>query len=579
MQLIAVKEKTTDRRKLYITAIAAAAAVIALAAVVVFTVIERRRTAERMLAQAHVHLNEGRFDTAEQIALVLIARYRRWSEHAVVVLADVNVARQEFAAQSDAERAIRTERAFAEQAERIDTLAQRFGGLEFTTASLGRELDQLGRGMAQQRVRSEELADLVRNVESAVNEQQIRSAVLTELVEEIAAREPVLVVAQGDQITPPVAADTAIIANALVVEGIEYYLAGEFAQAEATLRRAVETDPNDEQARAYLAAAMYEVNPLDADRRRAAIELAQNSATSGEAAVVAQYTLGQIYNQEGAIDRAIAAYDTALSLHPNHVPSNRAMGRLLFQAGRLDAADEHWSRVAIALPDDQDVRFDLLRLAIARGDWHQAVDYGEQLVAAGSRAPAAYAWLAEAERALNNCSVAIAHWQYAYELNPRWQYLERSAACHVDSGDRAMAADYYLRAVAQHPKNSSEARTEAYRLVETAVSLLSEPEPNRRTLDAAERGAQLLDSDPRAQMLLGSVHESLDNARRASEIYSELIESNRLVDGVYLALGRTYIVLDEDTQRAERLLRDLRRSGNENEYRELQQMIDEYTGA
>ena len=77
-------------------------------------------------------------------------------------------------------------------------------------------------------------------------------------------------------------------------------------------------------------------------------------------------------------------------------------------------------------------------------------------------------------------------------------------------------------------------------------------------------------------MLVGDVHERLGQQRRAAEVYRDLIESGRPVEGVYLALGRVYLALDEDTRRARRVLGDARRAGSEREYRRLQRLIEEY---
>ena len=494
----------------------------------------RVRSADRMLAQARVHLSEERFPTAEQAALVVIARFRLRSTRAMEVLAEVHRARDAAGARVAAERALRTERALDEQAERIAVLARRVGGLEAIT------------------LRSAALSERVR-----------------ERLDEIAARGPTM----GE---PPVSPDRANEAEALAAAGIDHYRAQRFMRAEATLRRALQIDPHNDRARVYLAAALYRTDPLNAERRRAAIELLQDVAATGDVAVMARYTLGTIYDQEGARERAIEAYRAALALRPDHISSNRALGRLRFETGRFDAAEEHWKRAMAGLPGSEEVRFDLLRLAIARERWAEALEHGERLATSGSRSPAVYALMGRSKRALGDCGGAVVAWERAYRLNRHWRYLERSAVCSADTGDRRAAVEYYLRAVAEHPKNSSEARGEAYRLVERAVTVLWEVEPNRRTLQAAQRGMELLGNDPRAQMLVGDVHERLGQQRRAAEVYRDLIESKRPVEGVYLALGRVYLALDEDTRRARRVLGDARRAGSEREYRRLQRLIEEY---
>ena len=75
-------------------------------------------------------------------------------------------------------------------------------------------------------------------------------------------------------------------------------------------------------------------------------------------------------------------------------------------------------------------------------------------------------------------------------------------------------------------------------------------------------------------MLVGDIYERLGQQRRAAEVYRDLIESERSVEGVYLALGRVYLALDGDTRRARRVLDDARRAGSEREYRRLQRLIE-----
>ena len=551
----------------------------------------RVRSADRMLAQARVHLSEERFTTAEQAALVVIARFRLRSTRAMEVLAEVHRARDAAGARMAAERALRTERALDEQAERIAVLAQRVGGLEAITLRSATLSERVGERLVEAEVhRARDVAGARVAAERALDEQTeritvlpqrvggleaitLRSAALSERVgerlDEIAARGPTM----GE---PPVSPDRANEAEALAAAGIDHYRAQRFMRAEATLRRALQTDPHNDRARVYLAAAVYRTDPLDAKRRRAAIGLLQDVAATGDTAVMARHTLGAIYDQEGVRERAIEAYSAALALRPDHIPSNRALGRLVFEPGRFDAAEEHWKRAMARLPGSEEVRFDLLRLAIARERWAEALEHGERLAASGSRLPAVYALVGRAKRALGDCDGAVVAWERAYRLNRHWRYLERSAVCSADTGDRRAAVEYYLRAVAEHPKNSSEARGEAYRLVERAVTVLWEVEPNRRTLQAAQRGMELLGNDPRAQMLVGDVHERLRQQRRAAEVYRDLIESERPVEGVYLALGRVYLALDEDTRRARRVLGDARRAGSEREYRRLQRLIEEY---
>ncbi len=552
----------SDRRQvLYLASVSAAVAVLAVVTVVVTTI--RGRAAQELLEQARIQLDEGRLDTAERLALVVTARYRRWSEQGASILGEIDADRRASDALFDAERAADMERAFEEQTRRFDELTERFSGFEESTSDLQRDVDLLDIAIARERIRTDQLMQIAQDIERGVRTQQAQTAVLADLIVEATPVEPP---------TP----DEALAASELVSEGIGYYRAGALTRAEETLLRALDINPRDERASAYLAAVIYAANPLDNERRRIAIRLAQNSTTSGEAAVVAQYTLGQIYDQENVPERAIEAYEEVLSLHPTHVPANYAMGRLMFQDGRLEDADEHWSRVATALPDDQDVRFDLLRLAVERGDWRDVVEYGEELETMGNRLPATYASLAEAQRELGNCEGAIVHWRYAYELNPRWQYLAGSAECMAETDDRIASAELYLEAVEEHPRNSEAARDEAYRLVESAVAILSDPQPTRRTLNTAERGAELLGDDVRGYLLLARVHEEMGNVQRASRVYRELVDTGRAVNGVYTSLARTYLSLDDDVQRAEDLLRDVRRSGNELEYREIQQLIAEH---
>ncbi len=78
--------------------------------------------------------------------------------------------------------------------------------------------------------------------------------------------------------------------------------------------------------------------------------------------------------EDGAPERALEAYERALSLDPGHAASHLNLGRLLHEAGDPAAAEDHYRRALAARPRDPTALFNLGVALGDQGRLEEAVD-------------------------------------------------------------------------------------------------------------------------------------------------------------------------------------------------------------
>jgi protein O-GlcNAc transferase len=182
----------------------------------------------------------------------------------------------------------------------------------------------------------------------------------------------------------------------------------------ATLRRVLTLAPRHVLARYNLALVLKR-----ADRLKEAIDELQR-AIAIEPRAEAHYTLGTIYRQQGALDRAVAALRDAIAINDRYVDAYAALGAVL-QAQRDTSAAVAALKRAIALAPDQPApRHALAQVLQQMGDSSAArkeLDEAERLRVRAAREHEALVWTAVG--------------------------IEK-----VTSGDRASALTFFNRAIA-----------------------------------------------------------------------------------------------------------------------------------
>lgn len=91
---------------------------------------------------------------------------------------------------------------------------------------------------------------------------------------------------------------------------------------------------------------------LEASKVKEALPLLEQAAEADAFSPRIQYQLGRALQVSGDVYRAIAAYERAVDLRPDHFPTLRSLAALYQQKGFRRKAIEAWERAIPAAPDD-----------------------------------------------------------------------------------------------------------------------------------------------------------------------------------------------------------------------------------
>ena len=115
-------------------------------------------------------------------------------------------------------------------------------------------------------------------------------------------------------------------ASVLLRTGITFLNARQPAEAVEQLEMAIEDNPNDAQSTALLGYALYLCDPISNVSR--ALDFVQRATSIDGQASEPHLYLGRILEQEQHRQGALSAYETCLTLHPEHSEASEAAGRL-----------------------------------------------------------------------------------------------------------------------------------------------------------------------------------------------------------------------------------------------------------
>jgi tetratricopeptide (TPR) repeat protein len=171
------------------------------------------------------------------------------------------------------------------------------------------------------------------------------------------------------------------------------------------------------------------------------------------------YLLGHVYLFMVDRTKAIAAFERALSLRPNDVPTLVQLGDARLDAGQVEAAESLFLK-AVSLQSGSAVAlFGAGRAAFARQSYRGAVDYFERALAADSQASAIHYPLAMSYRALGDREKASAHlarrgdtWPTQPDPLMQQAALLESATLYESRGVQALGANEWAAAVAAFRK-------------------------------------------------------------------------------------------------------------------------------
>ena len=182
------------------------------------------------------------------------------------------------------------------------------------------------------------------------------------------------------------------------------------------------------------------------------------------------YYLGHLYTTQGAFAKAAAAFDQALAMEADDVPTLISLGEVHLAQGRPEAAEPLLAQALALQPDSVWARIGLGRAALMRQDYPQAVERLEEALAVDPEAADIHYPLAMAYRGLGELEEAEAHLQLrdsgtVRRPDPLMQAMrdslrspsayEREGIQALGSGDWEAAAAAFRRGIELAPENPS----------------------------------------------------------------------------------------------------------------------------
>ena len=327
--------------------------------------------------------------------------------------------------------------------------------------------------------------------------------------------------------------------------------AGDVEAADVSLRRALEIDPRHRDAKMNLGEAMRKRG-----RFNEAIDLFQGVLDIDESYALAWAgladTLFLVQRHEEAVDAAGRALELDPDL-PMEGPMHVLMGMAAHRLGRYDEAERSLQLAARLAPESPEPLFELAALASARGRPEEADRYAARAEALEPRSPAALHQRAERLRSQKLLDAAMAAYEEALELDPRFApALAGMGALMFQLERHEDAVDLIGRALSINPGLPDAA--DLHRLRGRALQALG------RLQEAAEQFARCLEltpRDPEALDHLAFLRFQAERYEEALDLYRTLAETDGANDATGTNIGVTLLRLaryDEAIQAFEEAL-------------------------
>ncbi len=175
---------------------------------------------------------------------------------------------------------------------------------------------------------------------------------------------------------------TSSMASAL--QGFAQGLMGQYLEAEASLNRAIELDPANAAAYAYLSLVLSQKIILgeevlgDLDR---SIEASRKAESIAPASLESHWARGVVLEITANYEDAVAELEKAVELNPNIAELHIALGRNYRFLGRNDLAVEEFTKANALNPSDPYPDTLISRTYANVGEFGRAIQYAEQAVA------------------------------------------------------------------------------------------------------------------------------------------------------------------------------------------------------
>ena len=211
------------------------------------------------------------------------------------------------------------------------------------------------------------------------------------------------------------------------------------------------------------------------------------------------YYLGHLHTTRGAFTEAAAAFEQALALQPDDVPTLISLGEVHLEQGRPAAAEPLFVQALALRPGSVWARVGLGRAAVMRRDYLQAVEHLEEALAVDPGAADIHYPLAMAYRGLGDLEQAEVHLRQrdsgqVRRPDPLMQAMrnslrspsayEREGIQALAGGDWEAAAAAFRRGIELAPENPS-----LRHRLGTALFMLGNAREGRTQFEAALRVA------------------------------------------------------------------------------------------
>jgi len=156
----------------------------------------------------------------------------------------------------------------------------------------------------------------------------------------------------------------------------------------------------------------------------------------------AHSNLGIAMAEKGALNDAIAHYETALELAPNYEFGHYNLGIALLRKGEVDGAIAHLRTVLRTNPNHSKAYYSLAMALVQKGETNQAIAYYDRALKLEPDFPDAHCNLANLLLEKGEIDAALAHYRTALQLqpdNPGAHYNLAVGLVHKGEPDAAIA--------------------------------------------------------------------------------------------------------------------------------------------
>ncbi len=210
-------------------------------------------------------------------------------------------------------------------------------------------------------------------------------------------------------------------------------------------KKAVELDPKNSAAKLGISDAYARKGDqtLESNKPETSFYYFEEAIKANPNNSAAHAGIGEAYDAIGSNDKALAAYEKAIGLDSTLTELYAPLGILYFQKGEIGKAEEYLIRIRAVRPDDPETEFFYGLILTKQNRNDEAIGAFRRSIA-GNPTAEAYLYLGEAYDRTDRDKEAIAQYQEAVKLNPRY------AEAYYDLGVAYYNRERYPDAVAAY---------------------------------------------------------------------------------------------------------------------------------